>query len=57
MFLVVAVVFCTFTVRKNLKEKRAAEAKGEVFDTAEEEGLAKALGGCIYAFIKKRPCA
>jgi len=38
VFLVVAVVFCTVTVRKNLKEKRAAEAKGEVFDTAEEEG-------------------
>jgi len=31
-------VFCTLTVRKNLKEKKAAEARGEVFDTAEEEG-------------------
>ena len=38
VFLVVAVVFCTLTVRKNLREKKAAEAKGEVFDTAEEEG-------------------
>lgn len=38
VFLLVAVVFCTITVRKNLKEKKAAEAKGETFDTAEEEG-------------------
>jgi len=32
------VVFCTVTVRKNLRDKRAAQAKGEEFDTAEEEG-------------------
>ena len=37
-FLIAAVVFCTVTVRKTLKEKKAAEAKGEGFDTAEEEG-------------------
>lgn len=37
-FLIVAVVFVFFTVRGNLKAKKAAEAKGEVFDTAEEEG-------------------
>ena len=37
-FLVIAVVFCTLTVRKNLREKRAAEAAGEAFDTSEEEG-------------------
>lgn len=38
VFLVVAVVFCTVTVRKNLKEKKAAEARGQEFDTSEEEG-------------------
>lgn len=37
-FLIVAVIFCTLTVRKNLKEKREAEAKGLEFDTSEEEG-------------------
>ncbi len=37
-FLIVAVIFCTFTVRKNLKEKKAAEASGNEFDTSEEEG-------------------
>ncbi len=38
IFLVVAVIFCTVTVRGNLKEKKAAQAKGEDFDTSEEEG-------------------
>ena len=38
VFLIVAVVFCAFTVRGNLRDKKAAEAKGEVLDTAEEEG-------------------
>ena len=37
-FLVIAVVFVAFIVRGNLKSKKAAEAKGENFDTAEEEG-------------------
>jgi len=37
-FLIAAVVFCTLTVRKNLKEKKAAEAAGQEFDTSEEEG-------------------
>lgn len=37
-FLIIAVVFCTLTVRKNLKEKKAAQAKGQEFDTSEEEG-------------------
>lgn len=37
-FLIIAVVFCTLTVRGNLKQKKAAEAKGEILDTAEEEG-------------------
>ncbi len=37
-FLIAAVVFCTLTVRKNLKEKKAAEAAGQQFDTSEEEG-------------------
>ena len=37
-FLIAAVIFCTLTVRKNLKDKQVAEAKGENFDTAEEEG-------------------
>ncbi len=37
-FLIIAVIFCFFTVRGNMKAKRAAEAKGEVLDTAEEEG-------------------
>ena len=37
-FLVAAVIFCTLTVRKNLKDAKAAEAKGEEFDTSEEEG-------------------
>lgn len=37
-FLIIAVVFCAYTVRGNLKAKNAAEAKGEVLDTAEEEG-------------------
>lgn len=37
-FLIIAVVFCTITVRKNLKAKKAAEAAGQNFDTAEEEG-------------------
>lgn len=36
--LIIAVVFCTFTVRKNLQAKKAAAARGESFDTAEEEG-------------------
>lgn len=38
VFLIIAVVFCTFTVRKNLQDQRAAEARGENFDTSEEEG-------------------
>lgn len=38
VFLLAAVVFCFFTVRGNLRAKKAAEAKGEVLDTAEEEG-------------------
>lgn len=38
VFLAAAVVFCSLTVRKNLREKKAAEARGETFDTAEEEG-------------------
>ena len=37
-FLIIAVVFCTMTVRKNLKEKKAAAAAGQAFDTSEEEG-------------------
>ncbi len=37
-FLIIAVVFCTITVRKNLKEKKMAQAKGDSFDTAEEDG-------------------
>ncbi|MGW8115406.1 tripartite tricarboxylate transporter permease [Caproicibacterium sp. NSD3] len=37
-FLVIAVVFCVFTVRRNLKQKKAVEAAGKIFDTAEEEG-------------------
>ena len=37
-FLIIAVVFCTITVRNNLKEKKAAAAKGEEMDTSEEEG-------------------
>ena len=37
-FLVIAVIFVFFIVRGNLKSKKAAEAKGENFDTAEEEG-------------------
>ena len=37
-FLVIAVVFVFFIVRGNLKSKKVAEAKGENFDTAEEEG-------------------
>lgn len=37
-FLIVAVVFVFFIVRGNLKAKKTAEAKGETFDTAEEEG-------------------
>ena len=37
-FLIAGAVFCTLTVRKNLKEKKAAEAAGETFDTSEEEG-------------------
>ncbi len=37
-FLIIAVIFCTMTVRKNLREKKAAEAAGETFDTSEEEG-------------------
>ena len=37
-FLIIAVVFCTLTVRKNLREKKAAQAKGQEFDTSEEEG-------------------
>lgn len=36
--LILAIVFCTYTVRKTLKEKKAAEARGETFDTSEEEG-------------------
>lgn len=37
-FLIIAVVFCTITVRNNLKEKKAAAAEGEEMDTSEEEG-------------------
>ena len=37
-FLIIAVVFVAFIVRGNLRDKKAAEAKGENFDTAEEEG-------------------
>ena len=38
VFLIMAVVFCTITVRKNIKEKKAAEAIGEEIDTMEEAG-------------------
>ncbi|WP_312280531.1 tripartite tricarboxylate transporter permease [Oscillibacter sp.] len=38
VFLIIAVVFCAITVRKNLKEKKMAETKGVSFDTAEEDG-------------------
>lgn len=38
VFLIVAVVFCFFTVRGNLKAKKATEAAGKVVDTSEEEG-------------------
>lgn len=37
-FLVIAIVFCTYTVRKTIKARKAAEAKGEFFDTSEEDG-------------------
>ena len=37
-FLVIAVLFCAYTVWKNLKDKKAAEAAGQDFDTSEEEG-------------------
>ena len=37
-FLIAAVVFCTWTVRNNLKAKKIAETQGQSFDTAEEEG-------------------
>lgn len=38
VFLIIAVVSSIYTVRKNLKEKKLAAARGEVIDTAEEEG-------------------
>lgn len=38
VFLIIAVVFCTLTVRKNLQEKKAAQTKGLEFDTSEEDG-------------------
>ena len=37
-FLIVAVLFCSYTVWANLKAKRAAERAGQEFDTSEEEG-------------------
>ena len=37
-FLIITVVSCAWTVRGNLKAKKAAEAAGQEFDTAEEEG-------------------
>ena len=37
-FLIVGAVSVTWTVRKNLQEKKAAAAKGEEIDTSEEEG-------------------
>jgi len=37
-FLIIAVIFVAFIVRGNLKAKKAAEAAGQSFDTAEEEG-------------------
>ncbi|MBQ9564991.1 MAG: tripartite tricarboxylate transporter permease, partial [Synergistaceae bacterium] len=37
-FLIVAVLFCSYTVWSNLKAKRAAERAGQDFDTSEEEG-------------------
>lgn len=37
-FLLIAVIFTFFTVKGNLKEKKAAAAKGEELDTTEEEG-------------------
>ena len=29
---------CTMTVRKNIQDKKKAEAAGQIFDTEEEEG-------------------
>ena len=37
-FLIITVISCTLTVRKNMQDKKRAEAAGEEFDTAEEEG-------------------
>ena len=37
-FFVITIVSCFFTVRKNIQEKKRAEAAGKEFDTAEEEG-------------------
>ena len=37
-FFIITVVSCFLTVRKNIQEKKRAEAAGEEFDTAEEEG-------------------
>ena len=37
-FLIITVISCALTVRKNMQEKKAAEAAGKEFDTAEEEG-------------------
>ena len=37
-FLIITVISCAMTVRKNMQEKKAAEAAGKEFDTAEEEG-------------------
>ena len=37
-FLIITVVSCAMTVRKNMQDKKAAEAAGKEFDTSEEDG-------------------
>lgn len=37
-FLVIALIFCTLTVRKNMAEAKAAKAAGAEFNSEEEEG-------------------
>ncbi|MDO5132991.1 MAG: tripartite tricarboxylate transporter permease [Eubacteriales bacterium] len=37
-FFIVTIISCFMTVRKNLADKKAAEAAGKAFDTSEEEG-------------------